>query len=425
MRHVFHFNLALAAILLCVIHTNICLGETAEPKEPAGQSIVGPWHADSVALSPGNGAKRTLPNNEQKPLNIAISDNTMTMRVGDQKFAEMEYSMDAKLTPATIDMKFQGQDMLGIYELKGDNLKISLNDSKKNRPKDFGANDNDMDLVLHCFKGRQLMIIGADGTNPRPLTDLQEYTFGSSDWSPDGGKISADCWRSFVGNDYAKSHIYVFKSDGSSPKDLGDGTLSSWSPDGKRISYSRYSPNNGIWVMNADGTENQLLASDGWSSDWSPKTDELAYTVGSNICVHDLKTNKRRNLIDKIYNGIYWGLAWSPDGQWICFQGTLPDGGSELALVSAKGQAKGFKVLLPSKNISDIKGFQTCFSWSPDSKNITLSMTLEGDRNTQIYILDAEGNKPPQRLAAQNPKKQNYTPAWSPDGKSIIFALQN
>ena len=35
-----------------------------------------------------------------------------------------------------------------------DNLRISLNDAKKGRPKDFGANDNDMDLVLHRFKGR-------------------------------------------------------------------------------------------------------------------------------------------------------------------------------------------------------------------------------------------------------------------------------
>jgi hypothetical protein len=70
------------------------------------------------------------------------------------------------------------------------------------------------------------MIIGADGTNLRPLTDLPEYTCGSSDWSFEGAKISFDCWHSFFGDDYANSHIYAANADGSSPNDLGDGTLS-------------------------------------------------------------------------------------------------------------------------------------------------------------------------------------------------------
>ena len=187
------------------------------------------------------------------------------------------------------------------------------------------------------------MIINADGTDPRPLASLPEYTCGSSACLPDGSKISFDCWHSFLGDDYTKSHIYVANSDGSSPRDLGDGTLSSWSPEGKRIAYSRYSPNSGIWVMKADGTDTQLIDAEGWSADWSPKADELAYILGANICVCDLKTKKQRNLLDKEYSGIYWGVAWSPDGRWICFQGTLPGGGSELALVDAQGQAKGFK----------------------------------------------------------------------------------
>jgi Tol biopolymer transport system component len=253
---------------------------------------------------------------------------------------------------------------------------------------------------------------------------LPEYVCGSSHWSPDGSKISFDCWHAFVGDDWGQSHVYVAKADGSSPKDLGDGTLSSWSPDGKRIVYSRYSPNNGIWVMNADGTSPALIDSDGWSADWLPKSDELAYTLGSNICVYDLKANKRRNLLDKEYSGIYWGLSWSPDGRRICFQGTLPGGGSELALVDAEGQAKGFKVLLPSKSASEMIDFQTCFTWSPDGKQIALSMMMQGDSKTQIYVLDVEGKEPPRRLADQDPNAKNYTPAWSPDGKRIAFGIQ-
>jgi uncharacterized protein (TIGR03067 family) len=412
-------------VLQVLIGENPCKGENAQDNKQAEQSILGPWHADSVALLSDKGGKKVFPKNEQQPFNIVISENNIVMRVGAEKFAEMSYTSDAKQTPPAIDAKFQGQDMPGIFELKGDVLKISLNDAKKGRPKDFGAKDNDMDLVLHRFNGRPLMIINADGTSPRPLTSLPEYTCAASHWSPDGGKISFDCWHSFVGDDQTKCHIYVVNSDGTSPKDLGDGCLSSWSPDGKRIAYYRYPPNNGIWVMNADGTDNRQIDAEGRSADWSPKSDELAYTVGSNICVYDLKTKKRRNLLNKEYNLIRWGLAFSPDARWICFHGTLPDGSYELALVDAQGQTKGFKVLLPSNDVPNVKGFQTYFSWSPDGKRIALSMTMRSDSNVQIYILDVEGKKPPQRLAEQNPKKQNWTPAWSPDGKIIAFGMQN
>jgi len=263
MRHSRYILVLFAVLPLVLIGESLCGGETAPNDKPTEETIIGPWHADSVALSPERGAKRTLPKNEQQPFNIVISDKTMTMRVGDQKFAEMSYTSDAKQTPPAIDAKFQGQDMPGIFELKGDVLKISLNDAKKGRPKDFGAKDNDMDLVLHRFNGRPLMIINADGTSPRPLTSLPEYTCAASHWSPDGGKISFDCWHSFVGDDQTKCHIYVVNSDGTSPKDLGDGCLSSWSPDGKRIAYYRYPPNNGIWVMNADGTGKHALTDKG------------------------------------------------------------------------------------------------------------------------------------------------------------------
>ena len=163
--------------------------------------------------------KRTLPINEQQPFNVVISDKILTMRVGDQKFAEMPYVLDAKQTPCTIDVKFQDQEMDGICELKGDNLKISLNNAKKERPKLFGAAGNNMDFLLHRFKGEPLMMINADGTGLRTLLAMPEYTScGSPEWSHDGGKITFDTWCSVYGEDYTKSHVFVVNSDGTSPK---------------------------------------------------------------------------------------------------------------------------------------------------------------------------------------------------------------
>ena len=311
-----------------------------------------------------------MPINEQQPFNVIVSDKTLTMRVGDQKFAEMPYVLDAKQTPCTIDVKFQDQEMAGVFELKGDNLKISLNNANKERPKLFGAAGNNMDLVLHRFKGEPLMMINADGTGLRTLLAMPEYTScGSPEWSHDGGKITFDTWRSVYGEDYTKSHVFVVNSDGASPKDLGDGTLPSWSPDGKRIAYGRYISGNSVWIMNADGSDLQLIDENGWSPDWSPKKDELCYTIyrgqTPNLCVYNVKTKERRYLLEKDYRQVYWGLSWSPDGEWVCFKGDLPDGGSEIAVVNAQGQAKGFKVLLPNCANCRGKGFRQVFFLEP------------------------------------------------------------
>jgi uncharacterized protein (TIGR03067 family) len=420
MRCQFCSCLLLAVLPFLLAEKSLSGGETSPTDKQAEQSVIGLWRADSVALSSGKDAKKTLPNNEQS-LSVVISEKNLVMRVGDQKFAEMPYTIDEKQTPAAIDMKFQDQDMQGIFELKGDNLKISLNDVKKGRPKAFNA---DMDLVLHRFKGEPLMILNADGTGLRVLFSAAEYTSqGSPEWSHDGSKITFDCWRSLYGESYGASRVFVVDADGGNPKDLGEGTLPSWSPDGKRIVYSRYSPNRGVWVINADGSDIQLVNSDGWNADWSPKNDEVAYTLNDNICVHDLKTRKQRSLLEKEYQQVYWGLSWSPDGRWICFRGSLPDGASEVALVHAEGEAKGFKVLLAVKSIPEIKELENYISWSPDGKRILAPIRMEGDANLQLYVLDPEGKIPPQKLAGQDPSVRNYGSSWSPDGKKIVLSF--
>ena len=191
--------------MLVLIGESPCRGENAQDDKQAEQSIVGPWHADAVAILSEKGTKKTLPKNEQQPFNIIVSDKNLIMRVGDQKFAETSYVLDSKQTPCTIDVKFQDQEMRGIYELKGNNLKISLNDAKKERPKDFGRADNDMDLVLHRFKGEPLMMINSDGTDLHTLLSMPEYTScGSPEWSHDGSKITFDTWRSVYGEDFNK-----------------------------------------------------------------------------------------------------------------------------------------------------------------------------------------------------------------------------
>jgi hypothetical protein len=92
-----------------------------------------------------------------------------------------------------------------------------------------------------------------------------------------------------------------------------------------------------------------------------------------------------------------------------------------LAIVSAEGQSKSFKVLLPNKAIEHVKEFTYYFSWRPDCKRLLISMVMDGDDNRQLYLLDVDGKESLQKLAGQDPSRNNILSCWSPDGKKIVF----
>lgn len=268
--------------------------------------------------------------------------------------------------------------------------------------------------------GRPLYVMNVDGSDVRVLVSMSDYNAcGSADWSRDGTKIAFDAWRKSGGSGIGGAHVFVAGADGSSPKNLGPGAMPSWSPRGRRLTFSSYSSDRGVCIMNADGTDRRQLDSAGWGSEWSPKGSEIAYVVrrgGPNVCVYDLIEDDRRVLLDKKYAHIHQGMAWSPDGKWICFKANLPDGSHEVAIVHAKGQRKGFKVL------SD-RRVRPGLAWRPDGKQVLVSMGVtDNDPHRRLCLLDAAGEQPPARLPGQPWDRDNGEGAWSPDGKKIVFA---
>jgi TolB protein len=103
-------------------------------------------------------------------------------------------------------------------------------------------------------------------------------------WSPTSEQIA------FVSNDSGDDEIWVINRDGSDPQQLTTSNVEfngreigkdtfipelnghpTWAPDGSRIVFwSNRTGNRQLWIMNADGSDQQLLM--GWER-WTPYND--------------------------------------------------------------------------------------------------------------------------------------------------------
>ena len=224
--------------------------------------------------------------------------------------------------------------------------------------------------------------------------------------------------------------IWTARLDGSHRTLLTDAGLSyssnpAWSPDGRQIVFEWISKtetdiDQGIWVMNANGSNQHALTTtkgfkQAWGGEyppadtdpaWSPTGRTIAFTryrpeygVWAIWLMNRDGSNQRR-LTRKPFDAS--APAWSPDGKRLAFAGTPPSIGPVTYLYTIRTDGSGLRRLTQA-DISSV-------SWSPDGHTIAFDDLLRG-----VRLFDLRNGRS-RRLVADG-----YNPSWLANGRSLLF----
>ena len=236
-----------------------------------------------------------------------------------------------------------------------------------------------------------ISVIDAAGNNRQRITDKTRYG-AQPDWSPNGRKIAYS--NGYRGDDNDLSGIWIVEANGTEQTRLAtDGVNPAWSPNGLRIAYNTW---NDSWVIDADGTNRTKLADDGENPAWSPDGSRLAYDKYSSreLWVVNADGSNQQIVSDEVE--YIYGYAWSPDSTKIAY--VVADG---IWVVEANG-AQRTKLADDGENPV----------WSPDGTRIAYNT---GTSDRAIWTMDADGANQ-QRIT-----EDGHSPAWSSDGKRIAY----
>jgi Tol biopolymer transport system component/DNA-binding winged helix-turn-helix (wHTH) protein len=309
-----------------------------------------------------------------------------------------------------------------------------------------------------------LWIVPVLGGSPRRVGDVRANynlaNYNTAAWSPNGRNIV-----------YARgSDLYTVKADGTGPRKLvavnGTPSYLRWSPDGKRVSFTLFDPQDqgsAIWEVAADGRNlRQFLPGwnnphdgccGGWTADgkqyvfsathenqsglWALREETGLFHKGSYQPVpltsgpldfdwivpgrdgkrifamatqhrgELLRFDARTRQFAPYLSGISVSdTAFSRDGEWACYV-AVPEG--TLWRSKLDGSQK-LQLTVPPMSV-------TLPRWSPDGKRIVFMGQMEGETEKN-YIVSADGGAPRQLISGG---RNEADPQWSPDGNSILF----
>lgn len=233
---------------------------------------------------------------------------------------------------------------------------------------------------------KNVYLMDMDGEKVSAVTQHKSIHLSPS-WSPDGKKITYTSYKRGNPDLYVYSLITKKEIRISSRKGLNTG--GSWSNDGKKVLFTRsFSGDADIYTISPDGTDIKALVT-GYGLDITPKLspsgDILAFVSGRSgsphIWVMDMVSRKLGKLTNKgRYNA---DPSWSPDGKKIAFAG-FDNGHFDIFIMNPDPVHSNFERL----TINTLDNEHP--SWSPDGKQIVFQSNRDGQH--ELYLMNADGS---------------------------------
>jgi TolB protein len=226
------------------------------------------------------------------------------------------------------------------------------------------------------------------------------------------------------GDGYEYDEIFTIGVDGQGLTRLTDNDVwdiyPAWSPDGSKIAFlSMRDANLDIYVMNADGTQQELLFDSG-SHDADPHWvgDQIAFTSQSQIWIMNEDGTNAHPITDSPNRG-EWGDANLPFGD---YDPRIHPQSTHLLfsrLVDDQSPYGNYDLLLANIDGSDVvsvmenKHSQGLASWAPSGERILFIVAAIDDAGKyDLYLMNADGSN-----------LENITPGYFPPAFLCHFAI--
>lgn len=270
-------------------------------------------------------------------------------------------------------------------------------------------------FLLLCLP---ILLIGQTGKRNVALNDFFKLkTVGSPTISPDQKWIAYTVREMNLKEDKSETRIWMQAVDGGEPIPMtGKGYSASspkWSPDGKYLSFMASKGKDAktqVWTLNRLGGEAVQLTKvkqgvGGY--EWSPDGTSLLLTIKDpkpELLTPDPKDDKKPKpyVIDR--------LQFKRD-----YAGYLDRRRNHLYTFTP-GDTAAVQLTFGDYDASSP-------TWSPDGKTIAFvsnrSDNPDGNTNSDIWLVDINDKKSLRQLTTNS--REDYSPSWSPDGKSIVY----
>lgn len=267
-----------------------------------------------------------------------------------------------------------------------------------------------------------LLSLSAYAQEGKRKVQIDDYfsikSVGSPIISPDEQWIAYTLRETKLSEDKRETRIWMIPTAGGDPIPMtGKGYSASnpqWSPDNKYLSFLASKGKDAktqVWTLNRLGGEAIQVTNvkQGVSSyQWSPDGKELLLTIKDakpELLTPDPKDDKKPKpyVIDR--------LQFKRD-----YTGYLDRRRNHLYTYTPGDTTAPVQITFGDYDASSP-------TWSPDGKSIAFvsnrSDNPDGNTNSDIWIVEPEKNNSLRQLTT-NPR-EDYAPAWSPDGKSITY----